>query len=116
MPPKVKYTREQILQAAVELTRERGFDAVTARDVGARLGTSAKPVYTAFTGMNELKAAVIDAGDWRNRGEDFDLGFVFLPKRIGKGLLQAILIFGSTAWEVKSGQREIVLAELADKQ
>lgn len=60
MPPKVKYTREQILQAAVELTRERGFDAVTARDVGARLGTSAKPVYTAFTGMNELKAAVIE--------------------------------------------------------
>ena len=60
--------------------------------------------------------AVIDAGDWRNRGEDFDLGFVFLPKRIGKGLLQAILIFGSTAWEVKSGQGEIVLAELADKQ
>lgn len=65
MPPKVKYTREEILQAAVNLTRERGFEAVTARDVGARLGTSAKPVYTAFAGMNELKAAVIEEAGTR---------------------------------------------------
>lgn len=59
MPPKVKYSREEILDAAVALTRERGFDAVTARDLGARLGTSAKPVYGAFQNMSELKEAVI---------------------------------------------------------
>ena len=58
MPPKVKYSKEEIIRAAVELTRERGFEAVTARDVGARLGTSSKPVYTAFASMGELKDAV----------------------------------------------------------
>ena len=64
MPPKIKFTREEILSAAMDLTRERGFDGVTARDLGARLGTSAKPVYRAFASMNELKQAVV-AEAWR---------------------------------------------------
>ena len=59
MPPKNKYTREEIIAAAVELTRERGFAAVTARDVGEMLHTSSKPVYTAFENMEELKAEVL---------------------------------------------------------
>ena len=32
MPPKNKFTQAQIVAAAVELTRQKGFDAVTARD------------------------------------------------------------------------------------
>lgn len=60
MPPKVKFSKEEIIHTAVELTREQGFDAITARDVGARLGTSSKPVYTAFASMQELKRAVIE--------------------------------------------------------
>lgn len=59
MPPKNKFTQAQIVAAAVELTRQKGFDAVTARDLGAALGTSSKPVYTAFDNMSQLKEAVI---------------------------------------------------------
>lgn len=31
MPPACRFTREQIVAAALAITRERGFDAVTAR-------------------------------------------------------------------------------------
>ena len=37
MPPKPKYTKEEIVNAAYELTREKGIDAVVAREVGKRL-------------------------------------------------------------------------------
>ena len=38
MPPKFKFTREEIIQAALDLTRESGIAAVTARGLGAKLG------------------------------------------------------------------------------
>ena len=37
MPPKPKYTKEEIVHAAYELTREKGIEAVVAREVGHRL-------------------------------------------------------------------------------
>lgn len=33
MPPACRFTREQIVAAALAITRERGFDAVTARAI-----------------------------------------------------------------------------------
>ena len=61
MPPKQKFSRQEIVTAALSLTREKGISAVTARDVGAVLGTSSKPVYTVFSSMAELKGAVYAA-------------------------------------------------------
>lgn len=58
MPPKPKYTKEQILDAAYELTREKGIDAVVAREVGKRLNTSATPIFTVWNSMEELKEEI----------------------------------------------------------
>ncbi|MGN0535919.1 MAG: TetR/AcrR family transcriptional regulator [Eubacterium sp.] len=58
MPPKAKFTREQIIQAAVDVTREQGISAVTAREVGKQLGTSSTPVFVAFENMDDLKNEV----------------------------------------------------------
>ncbi len=58
MPPKPKYTKEEIVRAAVELVRARGADALTAREVGKQLGTSPSPIFTVFADMDELKSAV----------------------------------------------------------
>lgn len=58
MPPKVKFSRDAMIDAAVELTREKGIGAVTARELGARLGISARPVFTAFANMEEVHEAV----------------------------------------------------------
>ncbi len=38
MPPKPKFTREQIIAVGLDLVRERGLEGLTAREVGARLG------------------------------------------------------------------------------
>ena len=58
MPPKVKFQKEEIIEAAVNITRERGINAVTAREVGARLGVSSRPLFTYFDTVDELKKEV----------------------------------------------------------
>ena len=54
MPPKAKFTREQIAQVALDLIREDGCEAVTARALATKLGTSACPIFTVFTNMEEV--------------------------------------------------------------
>lgn len=61
MPPKAKFTQEEILAAALELVRARGGDALTARALGAALGSSARPVFTAFQNMEEIRQGVTRA-------------------------------------------------------
>ncbi|MBE6719452.1 MAG: TetR/AcrR family transcriptional regulator [Ruminococcaceae bacterium] len=58
MPPKVKFSKEEIIAAAVNITRERGINAVTAREVGAVLGVSSRPLFTYFDTVDELKREV----------------------------------------------------------
>lgn len=58
MPPKPKYTKEEIVNAAYELTREKGIDAVVAREVGKRLNISSSPIFTVWNSMDELKEEV----------------------------------------------------------
>lgn len=60
MPPKPKYDREKIVDIAVNLVREKGVEALTAREMAEYLGTSSRPIFTAFENMTELKRAVID--------------------------------------------------------
>lgn len=58
MPPKAKFTKEQIVKTAFDMTRENGFSSVTARELGKRLGTSASPIFTVFQSMSELQQEV----------------------------------------------------------
>ena len=51
MPPKPKFTREEIVAAALSLLREQGESALTAREIGKRLGTSSSPIFTTFMDM-----------------------------------------------------------------
>ena len=62
IPPKPKYTKEEIINAALDMVREKGAYSLTARDLGAKLNTSARPIFTAFENMEDLKNAVTDAG------------------------------------------------------
>lgn len=59
MPPKAKFTRNEILDMALCITKEQGIDAVTARELGNRLGSSARPIFTVFESMDEVKEHVI---------------------------------------------------------
>ncbi|MGN0976877.1 MAG: TetR/AcrR family transcriptional regulator [Faecousia sp.] len=59
MPPKPKFTREEIVAAALELVSEEGMSALTSRDLGIRLGSSARPIFTVFNSMQEVQDAVM---------------------------------------------------------
>lgn len=58
MPPKCKFTQEEIIKAALDLTREEGIDALTARALGAKLGSSPKPIFTVFENMEAVQGEV----------------------------------------------------------
>jgi len=54
MPPKSKFTREEITSAALELAADEGISALTARSLASKLGTSTRPIFTAFKNMDEV--------------------------------------------------------------
>ncbi len=54
MPPKAKFAREEVVAAALSILREQGKDAVTARAIGKKLNSSARPLFTLFSGMDEI--------------------------------------------------------------
>ena len=77
MPPKCRFTREQIIQVALELTAEKGIGALTARSLAQRLGSSAKPIFGLFTNMEEVQQEVLKAADQRYQAylqEDMSAG------------------------------------------
>ena len=65
MPPKIKITKEDIVNAAVELVRSGGPCAVNARALAAKLNCSTQPIFSNFATMEELENAVIAAAHER---------------------------------------------------
>lgn len=72
MPPKVKVTKDEIVNAAVEIVRESGAAAINARTVASALNCSTQPVFSNFATMEELRLAVVEkanalCGDYMRR-------------------------------------------------
>lgn len=61
MPPRVKFTKEEIVEAALRVTREGGIDSLTARSLASELGASTRPMFTYFETVDELKHEVHEA-------------------------------------------------------
>lgn len=66
MAPKNKFTREEMVQAALQVVRAGGIDSLTAKTLADALGTSTQPVFTAFGSIRQarqpLHAALYEAG------------------------------------------------------
>lgn len=60
MPPKPKFSRDEILNAAFEIVREDGKNELSARSLAARLNSSTQPIFMHFQNMNELLNEVKD--------------------------------------------------------
>ena len=60
MPPKCKFTKEEIVEAALSITKQHGIGAVTARAVGTELNSSPKVIFSTFENMEELQKGVIN--------------------------------------------------------
>ncbi len=63
MPRKFLFTKEEIVKAALDLTRESGLSAVTARALGKKLGTSSQPIFGYFENMADVQKSIIEAAN-----------------------------------------------------
>lgn len=61
MPPKPKFTKEELIQAALELTRESGLETVVARNLGKKLDTAASTIFTHFDSVEDIRQAVVES-------------------------------------------------------
>ena len=55
MPPKVKITKEDIIKTAIDIVRDKGADAINARNIASVLNCSTQPIFSNFDNMEELK-------------------------------------------------------------
>ncbi len=92
MPPKPKFTREEIVATALELVSKKGVNALTARELGTALGSSARPIFTVFDSMEELHEEVRKAAMLRYKSYvDKDNHSMPLFKQVG----MQMVLFGS---------------------
>jgi len=61
MPPKNKFTREEITDASLAVVRRDGIGALTARAVAEELQSSTKVIFGLFRNMEELESEVVKA-------------------------------------------------------
>ncbi len=59
MPAKKQITKDMILNAAMKLLKQNGFEAVNIKELARELKCSTQPVYLSFTGMDELRNELI---------------------------------------------------------
>jgi AcrR family transcriptional regulator len=69
MPPKTRITKDMIINAAIEVAKQSGYENINARTVSAQLDCSTQPVMYHFSTIDALKRAVYDAVD--NRHTEF---------------------------------------------
>ncbi len=60
MPPKAKFSEEQIIETAFEIVRSYGMAALTARSLAEKLNSSPRPIFTVFDSMEEVQNEVVN--------------------------------------------------------
>ncbi len=63
MPPKIKITKEKIIDVAIDMVRREGLSALNARNIAQELHCSTQPIFSNFASMEELKYAVIEKAE-----------------------------------------------------
>ena len=62
MPPKFKFTREQIVDAGFAIVRSKGWAGLSTRSLAEALGASSRPIYSFFKSITELEEAIVRRG------------------------------------------------------
>ncbi|MCP4553548.1 MAG: TetR/AcrR family transcriptional regulator [Bacteroidetes bacterium] len=59
MPPKVKFSRESVVNSAFKVVRKQGWQGLTARSIANELNSSTNPIYSHLKSMKDLEEEVI---------------------------------------------------------
>lgn len=86
MTPKNKFTREEMVEAALRVVRAKGIESLTAKTIAHELGISTQPIFTSFGSMDEVKAEVYAAAvsvydRYANRGLKEEIPFLGVGKQ-----------------------------------
>jgi AcrR family transcriptional regulator len=95
-----KFTRAEIVAAAINLVRREGVAGLTARGLGAELGVSSRPIFTAFRNMEEVQKEMVLAARALNNGY------------VEKGLAEEIAFKGAGMQYLRFAREEPRLFEL----
>ena len=58
MPPKPRFTKEEMIETAFQAVKTYGEEILSARNLSHALGCSTAPLFTLFSGIEEIRAAV----------------------------------------------------------
>lgn len=61
MAPKIKVTKKDIIETAIELIRKNGEGTLNARNIAAALNCSTQPIFSNFMTMEELQSEVLNS-------------------------------------------------------
>ena len=100
MPPKNKFTRDQVIETAVQVVRKKGLDGLTAKTLAAELGTSTQPIFSYFDTMDAVKKEVYRAAITR------------YDRYSAKGLQDTIPFFGFGLQYIRFAREEPELYRL----
>lgn len=86
MPPKARYTKEEILDVAYSMVKKHGMQILSARSLAAELGTSTAPIFTAFQSIEEIQCLVIEKAKELYQEKYINEGLKQTPPFKGAGL------------------------------
>ena len=73
MPPKTRITKEMVVDAAVEIAQQSGYENINARTVAGQLRCSTQPVMYHFATIDSLKRAAYKQADQLHSGFLMDI-------------------------------------------
>ncbi len=94
MAPKYKFTKEEMVAAAVRVVQKNGMDGLTAKSMAAELGASTQPIFTAFETMEDVKNEV------RAAAEDKYAEYT------ARGLQESVPFFGVGMQHIRFAEQE----------
>jgi len=117
MAPKFKFSKDKIIETAFNSVRQYGWSAYTARAIAKELGSSARPIYSFFSSMEQLEEEVVKravallheymtqtrTGDpWIDHGIGYVI-FAYEEKRLFRGInddrhIRYFKNFGDLIW------------------
>lgn len=81
MAPRKKFSRDEMIEKAVQVVRKQGIGALTAKSLANELGVSTQPVFTCFHTIEEVRREVVNAAkilydDYVKEGVCSDIPFL----------------------------------------
>ena len=99
MPPKIRISKQDVINAAVDLARKDGLQALNARNIASVLGCSTQPVFSNFASMEELQNEALAAA--------YEIYLNFLKREAEKGEYAQYKAFGMAYIRFAKEEKEL---------